>query len=1462
MKQKLLLKTMLLLCILVGGVSSAWADDQTITLTYSSFGLETSYKEKTATVSGFGFTVNQGYKGSGNVIQMNSSKGSGILYNTTAIPGLKSIKVNVSSGNKTYTITTGTSEKPTANSQTGTTGGTYNASSGDTYFQLRVSGASYFSSIEITYTPTHTLTYYATNGSISGVVFNTSTAVESGASVLEGDKVTLTATPADGYTFSSWEVSGTGSSLSSTTDNPTTFTMGTANATVTANFVAAATSDYINVSPTTKDVTSAGGDAEFTITTDQTLDDDPTQFYTTADGDVTTTKPAWITEALYDEGTLLVTVAANTGAARTAYFRVEKGGVKSSVIAINQAAITVATPEFDVAAGTYNADQLVDITCATEGATIYYTTDGTTPAANNGTEYDGNGVEITATTTLKAIAIKNSVSSDVASATYTIYPVLHAGTAVDPYTIVDARNAVDAAGKTTVSDKYVTGIVSQVDSYNSTYNSITYWISDDGTTTNQFEVFGGLSFNGGTAFSSKDDIQVGDVVVVKGNITYYAKSSIYEFESNNELVSQKFVAPTFYPATGAVGSGTELTITDNHSDSSIYYTTDGSTPTTTSTLYNPSSKPTITAVTTFKAIAVKTGDTNDNYIQSDVASVSYTLLAPVVTPEITLAGGTYTSAQTTTITCETEGATIYYTTNGTNPTTSSTEYSGAISINESMTIKAIAVKDGMANSAVAEATYTINIPVINANAVNLTYDATEGTIAYTMTNPVVGGVLTAAITAGNEGSWLALGAVSASAVALTCSANEGKANRTATVTLTYTYDTDKPVTKNVTITQAYFVIDYAELPFEWDNTSTPTGITNSGVGTYSGSPYQKFDTQGDYLVLKINEAPGTLTYDIKGNSLSGTYKFTVLESANGTDYSTLKEYTSINSSKTSETLYPASSTRYIKWEYTTRASGNVALGNIVLNKVAPRINADNVNLAYDATNGSIAYTIINPVVGGVTTAELTTGDWLELGAVSTNVPFTTTANNTKLDRTATVTLTYTYDTSKTATKVVTITQAGNPSAKDAPTITVPDDVEIAYGSTYTVDDSGITGGAITVTSGNTSVATVSGLVITPVAAGTVEITVSTEEDATYAAGSETFLLTITAPTGKKSPALFYESFDASTGGPLSTWGGSEANGTVNTDNAGWTLTSGSGAGSSAKFGTGSANGNGSATTPSINVENGETYTLSFNAAPWSEETSKTITVTVTGGTINGNTSATTSSMTAQKWNEFDFDIVATSTSLTINFDCSANRFFLDEVMIEKSGVAPTATVTVPTSGFGTYCSEYPLDFSKSYTGLKAWYVSNVAKDGSDVKVTFSQVTKAIKGGQGILLAGTPGTHTVDMANSSEVLSDNKLVGVMTPTYIKTISGDNTIFGLKNGEFVKAAAGVIGANKAYLPIATSLFTAGARVIMAFDDDETTGISAMHNSQCIMHNEVFDLQGRKIAQPKKGLYIKNGKKVVLK
>ena len=238
------LLTFLTLLTLFFGVG--WAEEKTITLTASSFGLTSSYAEKTANVGGYSFTVDQGYLNGSDNIQMNSSKGNGILYNTTPISGLKSVKVNVASGSKTYTVTTGTSQKPTTNSQTGTTGGTYNAASGDTYFQLKVSGASYFSSIEITYDPdassveTYDVTCNsATNGSIS---------VGSTTSYAEGATVTVTANPDNGYKLSSVTVtpstSGVAAPEVTISGNTATFTMPASDVTVSASFTETVTTQY------------------------------------------------------------------------------------------------------------------------------------------------------------------------------------------------------------------------------------------------------------------------------------------------------------------------------------------------------------------------------------------------------------------------------------------------------------------------------------------------------------------------------------------------------------------------------------------------------------------------------------------------------------------------------------------------------------------------------------------------------------------------------------------------------------------------------------------------------------------------------------------------------------------------------------------------------------------------------------------------------------------------------------------------------------------------------------------------------------------------------------------------------------------------------------------------------------------------------------------------------------------
>ena len=194
---------------------------------------------------------------------------------------------------------------------------------------------------------------------------------------------------------------------------------------------------------------------------------------------------------------------------------------------------TCITPTFSPAAGTFASAQNVTISSETDGATIYYTVDGTEPTTESNVY--SRAIPVNETTTIKAFAAKADCSnSAVASATYTIIALNHAGTAEDPYTVADALSAVDAG--VGITGVYATGIVSKiVTAFNASYGNITYNISADGKVdSDQLQAFRGKSKDG-AEFTSEDDVKVGDIVVVYGNLTKY--NSTYEFEADNQLYS-------------------------------------------------------------------------------------------------------------------------------------------------------------------------------------------------------------------------------------------------------------------------------------------------------------------------------------------------------------------------------------------------------------------------------------------------------------------------------------------------------------------------------------------------------------------------------------------------------------------------------------------------------------------------------------------------------------------------------------------------------------------------------------------------------------------------------------------------------------------------------------------------------------------------------------------------------------
>jgi N-acetylneuraminic acid mutarotase len=163
------------------------------------------------------------------------------------------------------------------------------------------------------------------------------------------------------------------------------------------------------------------------------------------------------------------------------------------------------------------------------------------------------------------------------------------------------------------------------------------------------------------------------------------------------------VTPAFNPPAGTYTSAQNVTISNGMANASIHYTTNGSTPTSNSTLYT--APVSVSATETIQAIAIASG-----YPNSGVAIAAYAITPPAATPTFSEPGGTYTGTQTVSLSATTPNATIYYTTDGSTPTTASTVYSSAITVSSTETLQAIATATGYVASAVASATYTIVPP--------------------------------------------------------------------------------------------------------------------------------------------------------------------------------------------------------------------------------------------------------------------------------------------------------------------------------------------------------------------------------------------------------------------------------------------------------------------------------------------------------------------------------------------------------------------------------------------------------------------------------------------------------------------------------------------------------------------------------------------------------------------------------
>lgn len=231
-----------------------------------------------------------------------------------------------------------------------------------------------------------------------------------------------------------------------------------------------------------------------------------------------------------------------------------------------------------------------------------------------------------------------------------------------------------------------------------------------------------------------------------------------------------------------------------------------------------------------------------------------------------------------------------------------------------------------------------------------------------------------------------------------------------------------------------------------------------------------------------------------------------------------------------------------------------------------------------------------------------------------------------------------------------------------------------------------------------------------------------------------------------------------------------------------------------------------------------------------------------------------------------YDLVVTECTITVT--------------MKKKTAPSTVTVTIPSSGVGTFCCEYDLNFS-GVSGIKAYVASGYDPSTGDLVLTR---VNDVPVGTGLLIKGTPGDYNVSSGNSNYIFA-NMLRGVVEQTTIRTeqwlYDGWNgeryyTSYILDtDGEFnIADNAYQVPANSAYLVIPSEYVnTSMAKLHNIFLDDEeeingiTTGVGfiwAGEKRNATATDDVYNLQGQKVNSKtlKPGIYIKNGKKFMVK
>ena len=299
---------------------------------------------------------------------------------------------------------------------------------------------------------------------------------------------------------------------------------------------------------------------------------------------------------------------------------------------------------------------------------------------------------------------------------------------------------------------------------------------------------------------------------------------------------------------------------------------------------------------------------------------------------------------------------------------------------------------------------------------------------------------------------------------------------------------------------------------------------------------------------------------------------------------------------------------------------------------------------------------------------------------------------------------------------------------------------------------------------------------------------------------------------------------------------------------------------------------GDATSPSFTL-NG-TAPLTFDIAPWTSSSdgsisgAKSVTVTLTNATFeNGSTTKTVGGVEGQPfqtsflvgWNHFEYNIIGSGEGdVTINFHGSS-QFFLDNVVV-GGGAQPAHEIklTFSSAGYLTWVATADIDFSQT-EGVTAYQIT----EATPKKITMVEVDKVPKGAA-VMLKGS-GTKTLKRTTEEVAdLSDNKMLactdGSVTGNGVNGVTNTD-VYVLGNGKSglgFYMLKGTLQAGKGYLQVSEGTGNAKPNFISF---EETTGVKTVVINKD-SDGEVYNLQGIRVAHPQKGIYVKNGKKYVIK